>query len=119
MLFQILVSLRRFMDKGIILLLIFVAWKIYSFYKKAVAENEEKVGKRGKNIPGKEKKKNIFDELLEQVEQSMGQQNTPKKKEIFVETVDSEKKEWEFGVDELKTSKKAHSRHSKYKEPFI
>jgi membrane-associated HD superfamily phosphohydrolase len=106
-------------SKGIILLVIFVAWKIYSFYKKSVAENEDTVAKRSKNVPGREKKKSIFDELLEQVEQGMGQQNTPQKSEPVMETVSSEKKDWEFGVDELKTSEKAHSRHSKYKEPVI
>ena len=108
------------MSKGIILLLIFVAWKIYGFYKKAVAENEQKVKERGQKIPGKQKKKSIFDELLEQVEQNLGNQKPKtKRREPVKQNVSSEKADWEFGVDELKTSERAHSRHAKYKEPVI
>jgi len=109
------------MSKGIILLLIYAAWKIYGFYKKSVAENEQKVKGREKSIPGKEKKKSIFDELLEQVEQNMG--NPPsktKRREPVKQNVSSEKADWEFGLDELKTSKKAHERHKKvFKESNI
>lgn len=104
------------MSKGIILLLIYVAWKIYGFYKKAVAENQEKVSQRSKRIPGQEEKKSIFDELLEQAERSQSEKNEVPKYESFKDTVSSEKADWVFGVDELRSSKRTHSRHVRNKK---
>lgn len=116
------------MDKGIIILIIYVGWRIFKFYQKSMAENQSKTSSKPQRN-SKPKGKSIFDELLQEIEKSKknvyednsytpSPEETSKKKK---QSNSSKKnKEWEFGKDELRTSKEAHERHkTEFKPSYL
>lgn len=109
------------MSKGIILLLIYVGWRIFKFYQKTMQENATDSRKKAPQANQEKKGKSAFDELLEEIERS---KNKSKTSDTYTQTsysddsepISSEKEDWEFGKDELKTARDAHERH---KTPFV
>ena len=93
-----------------------------AFDKKSVEEGSQKQANRKKKMTnstnGKPKKKNVFQEILDEIEkekkrkeQASKQVYTKPKTKKNKTPVTSEKEDWKFGEDELKTSQAAHKRH--------
>jgi hypothetical protein len=113
--------------KIIIYVIIFAAWMFFKAYRKAVKQERDKKGTGSAPRP---RKKNILEELIEKAQEMERKEQERRRRtyepepvpqpkpEPVREAVSSEKADWEFGVDELKTSKETHKKHGNFKKNF-